>query len=101
MPVKNYRDDLLKRLCDPHYSSQYLKAALDETLKDGNQEAFLVALKNIMEAKKTINNIAKDMNDLQEKSVNISLEKEPLTVENLLFILHSVNLTIDFKPILE
>ncbi|MGK7884646.1 MAG: hypothetical protein AB4057_08485 [Crocosphaera sp.] len=41
------------------------------------------------------------MNDLQEKSVNISLEKEPLTLENLLFILHSVNLTIDFKPILE
>ncbi|MGK7884645.1 MAG: hypothetical protein AB4057_08480 [Crocosphaera sp.] len=54
MPVKNYRDDLLKRLCDPHYSSQYLKAALDETLKDGNQEAFLVALNNIMEAKKLL-----------------------------------------------
>ncbi|MDJ0600544.1 MAG: transcriptional regulator [Crocosphaera sp.] len=101
MPVKNYRDDLLKRLCDPNYSSQYLKAALDETLKDGNQEAFLLALKNIIEAKLSVNDIAKNTDYLQKKSVNCSLDQEPLTLENLLFVLHSVGLTIDFKPILD
>lgn len=50
MPGKNYRNDLLVRLSDPAYSAQYLKAALDETLKDGDRDAFLLALKNIVEA---------------------------------------------------
>jgi DNA-binding phage protein len=50
MPAKNYREDLLVRLSDAHYASQYLKAALDEALQDGNRSAFLLALKNLVDA---------------------------------------------------
>ena len=47
MPVRNYRNDLLLRLTNPEYSSQYLKAAFDETPEDGNIEAFLLALNSV------------------------------------------------------
>ncbi|MDJ0899727.1 MAG: hypothetical protein QNJ55_13040 [Xenococcus sp. MO_188.B8] len=50
MPTKDYQTDLLKRLANPAYVAQYLKAALNETLADGNKTAFLLALKNVVDA---------------------------------------------------
>lgn len=57
MPAKNYREDLLVRLSDANYASQYLKAALDEALQDGNMDAFLLALKNLVEATDSLNKL--------------------------------------------
>ncbi len=101
MPVKNYQDDLLRRLSDPTYASQYLKVALDETLKDGNKEAFFLALNNIMEAKQRLQTLSKNPEKSQEKIEQLLCQKEQLTVENLLFILQSVGISIDFKPIMD
>jgi hypothetical protein len=50
MPTKDYRTDLLKRLSNSEYAAQYLKVALDKTLADGNKSAFLLALKNVLNA---------------------------------------------------
>jgi probable addiction module antidote protein len=46
MRLKNYKEDLLKRLEDPHYAAEYLGQVLAE--KDG--AAFLIALKDVVEA---------------------------------------------------
>ncbi len=46
MRLKNYRTDLLKRLADPAYAAQYLAQVLAE--KD--RAAFLIALKDVVEA---------------------------------------------------
>ena len=46
MRLKNYRADLLKRLADPEYAAEYLAQVLAE--KDG--AAFLIALKDVVEA---------------------------------------------------
>ncbi|WP_107668525.1 transcriptional regulator [Cyanothece sp. BG0011] len=101
MPVKNYQDDLLKRLSNPHYASQYLKVALDETFKDGNKEAFILALNNIMQAKKMFKSLPETTEKSQEEIDQILGQKEQLTIENLLFILQLVGISIDFKPILD
>ena len=101
MPVKNYQDDLLKRLSDPNYASQYLKVALDETFKDGNKEAFILALNNIMNAKKMFKTSPKPTENLEKKIEEILSKKEQLTVENLLLILQSLGISIDFKPIID
>ncbi len=50
MPTRDYQTDLLKRLANIEYAAQYLKAAFDKTLADGNKSAFLLALKNVVEA---------------------------------------------------
>jgi DNA-binding phage protein len=46
MRLKNYREDLLKRLKDADYAAEYLAQVLAE--KD--RAAFLVALKDVVEA---------------------------------------------------
>ena len=54
MRLKNYKDDLLKRLEDPHYAAEYLAQVLAE--KDG--AAFLIALKDVVEAGGGMGNLA-------------------------------------------
>ncbi len=46
MRLKNYKDDLLRRLENPHYAAAYLAQVLVE--KDS--AAFLIALKDVVEA---------------------------------------------------
>ena len=45
--TKNYRENLLKDLKDPIESAEYLNAAL----QDGDQEIFLMALRDVAEAR--------------------------------------------------
>jgi probable addiction module antidote protein len=46
MRLKNYRSDLLKRLQDPEYAAEYLAQVLAER----DNEAFLIALRDVVEA---------------------------------------------------
>ena len=46
MRLKNYRDDLLKRLEYPHYAAEYIAQVLAEK----EARAFLIALKDVVEA---------------------------------------------------
>lgn len=45
--MKRYHDSLIKSLKDPAEAAEYLNAVLE----DGNNEMFLVALKNVAEAR--------------------------------------------------
>ncbi|MBE9075787.1 helix-turn-helix domain-containing protein [Romeria aff. gracilis LEGE 07310] len=101
MPIKNYRDDLLVRLCDPEYSSYYLKAALDETLEDGNTEAFLLALKNLVDAKGSVQEVASNADISRQHLHRLLSGTGNPTLETLAAVLHAVGLTIDFRPVSE
>jgi len=46
MRLKNYRDDLIERLKEQEYAAAYLA----QVLEDGDQAAFLIALKDVVEA---------------------------------------------------
>ena len=54
MRLKNYKADLLKRLGDPEYAADYLAQVL--AAKDS--EAFLIALKDVVEARGGVGNLA-------------------------------------------
>ena len=99
MPTKDYQTDLLKRLANSEYAAQYLKAAFDETLADGNKSAFLLALKNVVAATEEIQTVANEANiSLQHLSQILSEEGNP-TLETLTSVLNAVGITIDFKPL--
>ncbi|WP_017297307.1 hypothetical protein [Nodosilinea nodulosa] len=53
MPVRDYRADLLVQLADSDYAALYIKASLDETLKDRDWEAFWLAIEDVVEARQT------------------------------------------------
>lgn len=46
MKLKNYRDDLLKELKDPEFAAAYL----EEVIESGDKTAFLIALRDVVEA---------------------------------------------------
>ena len=98
MPTKSYREGLLERLVDTNYASQYLKSALDETLQDGDMKAFLLALKNIVDATESVQVIASKA-DISRQHLHrlLSGQGNP-TIETLASVLDAVGLTIDFKP---
>lgn len=54
MRLKNYKDDLNQRLRDPEYAAEYLAQVLAE--KDS--AAFLIALKDVVEASGGMGNLA-------------------------------------------
>ena len=99
MPTKDYQTDLLKRLADPNYAAQYLKLAFDETLADGNRSAFLLALKNVIEATGTIQTVAGEANISRQHLYRMLSEEGNPTLETLTSVLSAVGITIDFKPI--
>lgn len=98
MPTKDYRTDLLQRLGNSQYAATYLKAALDETLSDGNTEAFLLALKNVVEAKGSTGAVANESNVSRQHLYRMLSGNGNPTLDTLTSVLQAVGLTIDFKP---
>ncbi len=101
MPTKDYQTDLLKRLANSEYAAQYLKAAFDETIADGNKSAFLLALKNVVDATGEMQTVVKNANISPQKLSQIFSEEENPTLETLTSVLHAVGITIDFVPLVK
>lgn len=99
MPVKDYRDDLLVRLSNPEYSARYLQTALDETLQDGNMGAFLLALKNVVDATETLQENSSRSDISKHHLQQMLVEDDNPTLETLAAVLKAVQLTIEFKPV--
>ena len=99
MPTKSYQDDLLKRLARPAYAAAYLKAAFDETQRDGDMEAFQLALRNVIDAHGSVQEIAEEARITRQHLHNLlaSADANP-TLQTLTAVLQSVGLTLDFTP---
>ena len=100
MPTKDYQTDLLKRLTNREYAAQYLKAAFDETLADGNKAAFLLALKNVVDAVGAMQTVANEAKISRQHLYRMLSEEGNPTLETLTSVLQAVGMTIDFKPVI-
>jgi DNA-binding phage protein len=93
MPVKDYKQDLLVRLAEPNYAALYLKTALNEMLMDGDKDAFLLALRDVVEAKELM-----DENHQSSDALSQALNQGALpSLETLIAVLHGVGIAIEFK----
>lgn len=92
MPVKSYQSELLKELRDPKEAAEYLNACFEDS-----EEVFLQGLRNVVEAKGGVGNIAK-ITDLNRESLYRSLSKKGNPkFSNLSAILEAVGITLTFK----
>ena len=98
MPTKDYQTDLLKRLSNSEYAAEYLKAAFDETLNDGSRAAFLLALKNVVDATGAMQTVADEAKISRQHLYRMLSEEGNPTLETLTSVLQAVGMTIDFKP---
>ena len=99
MPVRDDQADLLASLAAPDCAALYLKASLDETLMDGNWEAFGLALENVVEARQTTASGVVINSDVADQPLQRRLGNgETPTLEYFVAVLSSVGLAIDVKP---
>jgi DNA-binding phage protein len=93
MPVKDYKHDLLVKLAEPNYAALYLKTALNETLIDGDKDAFLLALSDVVEAQELT-----EKNHQFSDALSQDLNQDALpNLETLIAVLHGVGITIKVK----
>ncbi len=70
----SYYDELIQSLRDPEEAAAYLQVAFDEYQEDDNMEAFLLALRNVAQAKGGISKLA-TKTDLNRQSLYRTLSK--------------------------
>jgi probable addiction module antidote protein len=90
MRLKNYKNDLLKRLRNPEYAAEYLA----QVLAENDSAAFLIALKDVVEAGGGIGNLAERVG-LKRPSLYKILSKDGNpTLETLQEILKPLGLRV-------
>ena len=90
MRLKNYREGLLERLKDPGYAAEYLAQVLAE--KD--QAAFLVALKDVVEAAGGMSAMAKRVGLRRPSLYKVFSKRGNPTLETLQAVLEALGLRV-------
>ncbi len=90
MRLKNYRDDLLERLKNADYAAEYLAQVLAE--KD--QTAFLVALKDVVEATGGMSRLAERVKVKRPSLYKIFSKNGNPTLATLQSILEALGLRV-------
>lgn len=99
MATRDYKKDLLSRLKDKKYAANYLKGSLDETIKDGDMVAFLLSLKDVIEANSSVSSISqKTRVSRQHLHSLLSTKNKNPTLCTLNSILEVLGLSLDFSP---
>ena len=90
--TEKYEDNLKEDLIDPSEAAEYLNAALE----DGSQEVFLMALKDIANAK-GISEIARETKLNRENLYRILSTQGNPKLKSLNSVLHSVGLKLSVE----
>lgn len=92
MGTANYTDGLSERLQEPGYATAYLS----EALKEGSQEVFMLALRDVAKAR-GISNIAKESNLNRETMYRMLSEKGNPNLSSLNKLLNTLGLTLSVE----
>lgn len=98
MPTENYRKEKLKRLKDTEYASVYLSTSLEQTLSDENYEAFFLALRDVIEARQSVQKIAAKIGVTRQHLYLLLSGKGNPTLQTLNSLLKALDLTIEIIP---
>lgn len=90
MRLKNYKTDLRKRLRDPEYAAEYLA----QVLAENDNAAFLIALKDVVEAGGGMGTLASRVGLKRPSLYKILSEKGNPTLETLQEILKPLGLRV-------
>ena len=95
MKTKDYKATLLKRLKNPEYAAGYLA----DVLETESQEAFLIAIKNVLEARKANLSKLSKKSGITRQAVYRALSKTGNPrLSTLHGILKAAGLRIVFEP---
>jgi probable addiction module antidote protein len=90
MRLKNYREDLLERLKDADYAAEYLA----QVLAENDKAAFLVALKDVVEATGGMSAMAKRVGLKRPSLYKVFSKRGNPTLDTLQAILEALGLRV-------
>jgi probable addiction module antidote protein len=96
--MRSYRELVTQTVQDPGEASAYLKASLDDYEQDGNLEAFLLALRTVIEAQGGMTELARKTS-LNRQNLYRTLSKNGNPrLQTLHEILHAIGLKLSIEP---
>jgi len=96
---RKFEDELRERLADSEYARVFLDVALEEFEKDGDVEAFLLALRDVAEARGGLTKLAKQANlNRQNLYKALSPEGNP-RLKTLETVLHKLGFRLSVEPV--
>ena len=98
---RKFEESLQERLRDPEYVRIFLDVALEEYEKDGDREAFLLALRDVVEAQGGIGKLAKETNLNRQNLYKALSEEGNPRLETVDAILHTLGFRLSIVPLLE
>jgi len=93
MPTKSYDDFLIDELRDPELAAGYLS----EALRGGSMEVFLIALRNVAEARGGLGALAEETALNRQNLYRMLSENGNPTLANLMALLAALGIDIEFK----
>lgn len=96
--MRTYRDLIQDTMRDPQEAREYLRVSLEEYEQDGNLEAFLLALRSVVEAQGGMTEFARKTS-LNRQSLYKTLSKQGNPrLQTLHTILHALGLKLSIEP---
>lgn len=96
MPIRSYRDDLLKRLNGADEAASYLTLALEAAIEEMDPSMFLMAVRDVADAQEGIGAFAEATGINRESLYRILSKKGNPTISNLFAILKALPLNLRF-----
>lgn len=97
--MRSYREFVTETVRDPQEATEYLSVSLEEYERDGNLEAFLLALRTVVESQGGMTEFARKT-ALNRQSLYKTLSKKGNPrLQTLHTILHALGLKLSIEPI--
>lgn len=95
----SYHEHLIESLKDPDEAFEYLQIALEEYDIDGNSEIFMIALRNLAEARGGINHLAKATHLNRQNLYRILSKSGNPRLNTLATIIHSLGFRLSITKL--
>ncbi len=97
--MRNFREYVKEKLKEPEEAVSYLNTALEEYEKDGDTEAFLLALRTVAEVRGGITELAKKTNLNRQHLYKTLSNKGNPSLNTLEVVLHGLGFRLSIVPL--
>ncbi len=98
---RNYEDGLKERLVEAEYAREYLSVALSEYEEDGDIEAFLLAVRDVAEARGGLSKLSERISLTRQSLYKALSENGNPQLKTMGEILHGLGFKLSIEPLEE
>ncbi len=98
MPIKSAADLNARTLVDPKIAANYLSAVYEECAQDGEFDALLIAIRDLIQTHGNMTKVAKRAGVGRQALYQMLSEKGNPKLDNFASILKAVGLRLKFEP---